>query len=740
MEILYFFLGIIFFYTKAIYCFAFCISVWFIKPNKFTPFYFLLGIFYCILHDWSIQENGMPAAEILPKAKLEGQVLSITSNKPGKTQFQFQVNELNNRPTQLKVLLSCYDKCPNFEVGEVCRLEAKLKKPSNLGNPGSFDYVNWLKVRHINWVGYIKKNSVVRIHINKSWWNLTQVRENLAKKVSHLMPSERSVGIFNALTVGITSYIDKKDWELFRKTGTTHLMVISGAHIGLISGLSFKLITWLWSRIAQFCLFYPAQKVGSILGFLMGVGYALIAGFAAPAQRAVVVCFFLSLRNFLKISFGRWQVWRYALIAVLLWEPHVVLAPGFYLSFLAVALLFIGSQRFPWKGWKKTIALQLICLFGLMPLTLYWFSYGAINGILANLIAIPLVGLVIVPLCLVNLILMQWIENSILFFPVHYVIELLFHYLKFVDSFSVINLNSGLNDILQVFALMAGLLIIACFPLRSITPAGVFLIIAGFFPGYSKVEKEEVQAITLDVGQGLGVIIRTANHTLVYDTGPKFYRGSDMAVLAIIPSLKRLGIKRLDKVIISHPDLDHRGGLDSLMAEYPVGELIVNDENFYHRGVNCHDYPQWEWDGVLFRFLGIHEIFKKNKNDNSCILQIENKAGKMLLTGDIEKKAEDYLISNYKNNLKSTILFVPHHGSKTSSSSSFIKEVAPSFALISAGVGNRYHFPHQQTLDTLKLHGIAVLNTIDCGMIISHLGNRPGEIQNNCFKSRLKNI
>lgn len=733
MEIIYFFIGIGFFYTKAMSWLGLLAGAWFVKPSWSVLIGFILAIAYCLFHEWFIQETGIPQASIISKAHLEGKITSLVADKGNKTQFQYQADRLNDKPIQLNLSLSCYENCPNFQIGERWSLEAKLKKPMNLGNPGAFDYVGWLKARHIDWVGYIKKNSAIRLEAAKPGFNLLRLRESLGREVAQLIPNLRSSAVFNALTLGLTSGLDKKDWDLFRRTGTTHLMVISGAHIGLIAGLSFSLVCWLWSRISRFCLYYPAPKVGSIFGFLMALSYALIAGFAAPAQRALVVCFFVFLKNFLRISFARWQAWRYSLLAVLLWEPHVVLLPGFYLSFIAVALLLIGNQLIPWKGWKKVICLQLICLFGLMPFTLYWFSYGAMNGIAANLLAIPLVGLVIVPLSLLNLALIPWIKIPALFIPVHYAIEALFYYLKAVDSFSQINLTFELASVGQVFALMLGMFIILCFRFQIIIPAWVILMYAGLFPGYPRVQNKEVELNVLDVGQGLAIVIRTAKHTLIYDTGAKFYRGGDMAQLAIIPFLKRIGTSKLDKIIISHPDLDHRGGLESLEAEYKPDQLIVNDVNFYHRGFNCHNYPPWEWDGVSFEFLGIQTVFK-SKNNNSCILKIQNKAGKVLLTGDIEKLAEHYLVSEYKEKLKSNILVVAHHGSKTSSSAAFIKQVAPEFALISAGFANRYHFPHQQTLNTLQNHGANIINTMNCGMITTRLGSDTGAIQNLCYQ------
>ena len=364
---------------------------------------------------------------------------------------------------------------------------------------------------------------------------------------------------------------------------------------------------------------------------------------------------------------------------------------------------------------KKTLCIQLACLFGLMPLTLYWFSYGAVNGLVANLVAIPLVGFLIVPLALINLFLLQCFDIQFLLSPIKLAIKGLLHYLSWVDSFAMINLNFSYTNLLIPLAFMLIMRVILFMPIKAIFPALATLIIAAFFPAYQRVAAGDARIDILDVGQGLAVVVQTAKHVLIYDTGMKFYQGGDMGMLAIIPYLNTLGVRKLDKIIISHPDLDHRGGLPSLEEKYPNTELIVDKVSFYHRGHSCHHYPAWIWDGVSFQFLPIGQQFR-DKNNGSCVLKIENRVGRVLLTGDIEKKAEEYLVKTYAEELQADVLLIPHHGSKTSSTFDFIKEVAPKYAVISYAFDNRYHFPHPQTLETLGRLKIAAYNTADCGM------------------------
>lgn len=734
MEILAFFAGIDFAYTKSIYPLLLIFAALFLRAHWSLVIWFLTAILWVLFHQFWIADRGMPEQLVIAKALLQGRVTSIPAISPGKAQFQFAATSLDNKPVQVTLLLSCYQRCPIFKLGQVWQLQAKLRKPANLGNPGSFDYVSSLDARHIHWTGYIKLKPLPpelleqRTHPER----LLTLRNKLADSMAQLMPKGHVLGILQALTLGITFNVDKQQWDLFRRTGTTHLMVISGSHIGLVAGLTYWLIKWLWSRASRLCLYWPAIQVASIVAFCMSLAYALLAGFAAPTQRALVACFFLFLSHFLSQRFTVWQAWRYALLAVLLFEPHAVLMPGFYLSFIAVAILILVTQRFPFKGVKQVFCLQLACLLGLMPLTLYWFSYGAVNGMAANLLAIPWIEFVIVPLALVTMLVTQWLALPVLVMPVYWATEGLLYYLRWIDSFAWLNLDFSFTQLLSPLALMAAMGLLLLLPLRTILPAALVLGLAGLFPAYPRVKEGDAWIDVLDVGQGLAVVVNTARHTLVYDTGVKFYKGGDMGKLAIIPYLNTLGITKLDKVIISHPDLDHRGGLPSLQANYPIGELVVDQVAFYKQGTTCHHYPAWQWDGVFFRFFTVVKAFK-DKNNTSCVLQVSNKKGKVLLTGDIEKAGEEDLLGTYGKQLRSTVLVVPHHGSKTSSSAAFIQQVSPQYAIISAGFDNRYHFPHQQTINTLQKNKVKIYNTADCGMVTIKLDQESSGIKFSCY-------
>lgn len=705
--------GMVFFYKKS-YLALLCLSFFcFFRPRWTLLTAFLCANLFGLIHQWWVADRNIPQVAVINGAYLSGTVASIPIQQSDKLKFEFHIDHLNEKTLDMRILLTCYQHCPKIHADEQWLVRAKLRKIHNLNNPGGFDYKTLMAAHHIEWTGYAVGQSFQKIN-NANPNSLLVVRERLASYLATFMTEEKTLGIVQALTLGVTNHISQDLWALFRRTGTTHLMVISGAHIGLVAGMIFQLIRLLLVRFQHVCLRYPTPKIASIVAILTGFSYAFLAGFGAPAERSAVASFFIFIRQVGQKKFGVWQAWRYALLIVLLTEPHAVLMPGFYLSFIAVAILLTMNQRIKTSGWRKGLLLQLSCLFGLLPFTLYWFSYGALNGFIANLLAIPLVSFVVVPLSLLTLLFGAKLTWLVMFLKM--TIAILLHYLNWIDGLASINFTKSYLSIALPLLGMTALLLCVCLPLKGIIPTAIAMLFTVIYPARLHIKMGEFQVAVMDVGQGSAALIRTHNHAILYDTGGQIYRGADMGQLVVIPYLQILGIQRLDQIIISHPDLDHRGGLRSLEAQYPIGELIVDDPGFYHRGLSCHDYPEWNWEGIQFKFFPINHL-KLSKNNRSCVLQVSNHAGKILLVGDIEREAEHYLIEKYGKSLQSTILMVPHHGSKTSSTLSFVQQVAPSHAVISYGFDNRYHFPHEQILATYQQQGIKLYTTAELGMI-----------------------
>ncbi|MDF1646223.1 MAG: DNA internalization-related competence protein ComEC/Rec2 [Legionellaceae bacterium] len=717
MEILCFFSGVAFVYLKNGYALGLLCVALFFRPRIFLCACFFMGAIWALLHAMCVVSTGMPKTSVIPRANIIGVISSIPDVTSEKTQFEFKIKSLNDKPAKARVLLTCYDECPHVSAGQVWRVDVKLKKPQNLGNPGGFNRVRSLDSHHIEWVGYTRRNTFEYLEKGGGiQQQLIKVRAYFSQHLNQHALQPETAGILQALTLGLGHQITQENWGLFRRTGTTHLMVISGAHIGLVAGLTYGGLRRFWSRFGGLALRLPAQRIASIGALLVAFIYSVLAGFGVPAERALIVCFFMLLRHIGHRSFTVWQAFRYALLAVLLFEPHSVMMPGFYLSFVAVGILITVNQIIQVKGIQKMICMQLACLFGLMPLTLFLFSYGSINGFFANFFAIPWVGFIIIPIGLLTVFLGTQCALDSVSLILDKAVGLLLMYLNWIDGFARINLDVALNTLWCVVLLMFAFGVALIFPIKRFLPVLLVFFVSGLYEKQDKIKWGEARIDVLDVAQGLAVMIRTAHHQLLYDTGVKFYRGGDMGQLAIIPYLKTLRTKYLDMIIISHPDLDHRGGLVSLEAAYTVRALLVDNPKFYHRGESCHQYSAWRWDGVFFEFLPM-PLESRKKNNHSCILKVTTDFGSMLLTGDIERSAERYLVKNYAEKLVSSFLLVPHHESKTSSSSLFLEHVSPRAAIASYGFDNRYHFPHADAEARYEQQEIPVYSTESCGLV-----------------------
>lgn len=715
MEIFCFFIGLLFFYTGHSLLPVLSVGLFIITPRWPVVFMGFSGLLVALLHQEAVKPSGLPETPVIQQAIVTGFIASIPIQSHYKTQFILHLKSINGQSANGLIQLAWYQHAEPVKAGQKWQFIVKLKKPRPYQNPGSERYDRTLSSRHIFWTGYIKGKNNQHLADKSNAYTWLKYRATLHQKLLDKTKDNPTAGILEALTLNTTTQISQEQWNLFRRTGTTHLFGVSGEHIALIFGFCFFVVKWLWSRIPYCCLLFPASAMASMTGFIAAIFYAMLAGFAPPVQRALVGCFFYTVYAIGKQRFTPWQTWRYALFFVLCLEPHAVFMQGFYFSFLAVACLLLTQQRWQLTGIKAKLALQLSCLLGLMPLTLYWYSYGSINGFIANFFAIPLVGLLIMPLALACLIFCTFDWASLLTQVLSWLVKCLYLGLGWVEHLAVFNITWPLTQISFVLALMAALLLWVLLPAKPFKPILLLCALCPLFPERTTIQPQEALINVLDVGQGLSILVRTARHVLLYDTGDRFYQGSDLGKLVILPYLKTQGIKSIDTIVISHPDKDHRGGLESIEKEIPVQTLLVNQPDEYPQGLPCHQQANWAWDGVDFRFFPIPKAFK-NRNNTSCVLKITTPQSQILFTGDIEKDAEDYLIKTYGHELASDVLILPHHASKTSSSYPFLKTVAPHYAIASLGFDNRFHFPHAKTIQSLNALHITFYRTDECGM------------------------
>jgi competence protein ComEC len=636
-----------------------------------------------------------------------GTIASIPEYQPHQLRFYFLIKEIVSPVSinyPLRVRLSGYryshgNKRPRIQKGERWQFALRLKRPRGFWNPGSFDYQAELFQQNIQATGYIVDRFSPRlIQSADFYYFIDHFRATLTDNIKKSLKGYPLAGLITALTTGIRYEITDAQWQVMRGTGTNHLFAISGLHLAFIAAIIYFITRFFYARIPYAVLVIPASQVAAVLTGLFAIFYAALAGFALPIQRAL-----LMLLVFLWATLGRRNMasgyaFHCALLIILLYSPFSVLSASFWLSFMAVAfILYSGLGRLrPAKAWRTWGRTQYSVGLGLMPISLLFFHQISWASFVANSVAIPVVGFIILPMALVGSLMTVIIPvgGSALLVLTERLLELLWRLLSTIATLEWTHYSSFIGTPWILLASVVGLLLLlapAGFPGRYIS---VFYLLPLFLWKPNGPKNGEIWFSLLDVGQGLATVVQTQHHTLVYDTGPN--RSFDAGRVVLLPFLQKLGVQKLDMLMVSHSDNDHIGGAFSLLQHMPVAHIMSSDpKKFLPRpAAFCHEKTSWEWDSVKFEIVypAANDVYLGN--NSSCVLKISNQKHSILLTGDIEKTAENYLVNHADVPLASTVLVVPHHGSKTSSSIEFLNKVQPAIALFPTGYRNQFKFPH----------------------------------------------
>ncbi|HYH40521.1 MAG TPA: DNA internalization-related competence protein ComEC/Rec2 [Burkholderiales bacterium] len=687
---------------------------------------------------WAAAAAHLRMADALPH-EWEGrdiEVVGVISSLPQpyeqSVRFEFDVEQVLTFGARVprRIVLSWWGRVgalPQVRAGERWRLGVRLKRPHGMANPHGFDYEAWLLERGVRATGHVRprgtaERTAAMVHRPGYW--VERVRENLRARILAALDGRPYAGVIAALAVGDQRAIPAHQWQTFTRTGVNHLMSISGLHVTMVSGLAYALALWLWRRSARLTLRLPAAKAAALAGVAAAFLYTLLAGFAVPAQRTLYMVCVVAVALWCGLRSQASVVLAAALLVVLLIDPWAISSAGFWLSFGAVAaILLVMVNRVAQPGWLSGwVHTQTAVTVALLPLLLALFQQVSLISPIANAFAIPLVGLAVVPLALAGMVL-----------PFDAVLHLA--HLLMAGCMIALEWMSALPDaVWQQHAPVAWTLpvgiagalwlmlprgmpgrwlgTLACLPLFLVTPPALR-------PG-------EVHVAVLDVGQGLAVVVRTAHHALLYDAGPAFGPGADSGNRIVAPYLRAVGVRRLDGMIVSHDDLDHAGGAASVLQALPVTWLgtslpdmdplpLLADAAF-----RCEAGQSWMWDDVRFDVLHpgreSHDQ-KSRENDRSCVLRLAAPGGTVVLPGDIERRAEEALLAK-GSDLFANVLVAPHHGSRTSSTSTFIDAVRPQTVIFPAGYRNRFGHPHPDVVQRYRDAGSAIHRTDRDGAVL----------------------
>ena len=680
---------------------------------------------------------------------LEGQDLQVTGvvadmphAYPTSVRFRLQVESarINGKLTTIPPLLdvgwysgvfgqegatvSLQHKPPDIRAGERWRMTLRLKAPHGTVNPHGFDYELWMWEQGVQALGTVrasaKDEAPVRLEQTASYpvaWLRQWVRDRILLKV----PDARQAGLIAALVVGDQSAIAQPDWDVFRATGVAHLVSISGLHVTMFAWLAVRCVGWWWRRSARRCQVYPAPLAALAGGVLLACGYAVFAGWGVPAQRT---CLMLATLALLRMAGARWpwpQVWMVACAIVVVLDPWALLQPGFWLSFVAVGILFASDsgkaspEAGVWQRLGRMLREQWVITLALTPLTLLLFGQVSIVGLLANALAIPWVTLVITPLAMAGVVLPGvWALAAAAAALLMGLLQWLALLPWAVLALAIPPLWAG------VAALAGGVLLVAPLPwslrVLGVPPMLVVLLWQTPAPAFRHFE-----LTAPDIGQGNAVLVRTRNHALLYDAGPRISQDNDAGLRVLVPLLNAKDLT-LNRLLISHGDADHIGGAAAVLQTQKLADVVSSIPPDHALSAlrplqRCEAGQRWTWDGVSFEILypqAQDYARPQASNAMSCVLRISNGSQSALLAGDIGVAQELQLVQS-RAPLRADVLLVPHHGSKTSSSAEFLQAVAPRWALVQSGYRNRYGHPAESVSRRYVDAGITLLNSPQCG-------------------------
>ena len=638
---------------------------------------------------------------------------------------------------------------PLIRAGERWAFAVRLKRPHGTINPGGFDLEAWLLERNLRATGYVRGDDApqrLAAFAGRPRDYVQRSRERIRDRILLALRDAPYAGVIVALVIGDQRAIPDAQWTVFNRTGITHLVSISGLHVTVFATLAGGLAFALVRRSVRITSLCPARKIAATLGLLAAAGYVLLAGAEVPAVRTWAMLAVGTIGLWCGRPGTAGIVWLMALATVLVWDPWATLSPGFWLSFGAVGMLLYAASGRIDAGvrtsrraqcqtlLKRSARAQWVVTLGLTPLTLGLFEQVSLVSPLANALAIPVVTAVVVPLALSGIVL-PWDQS---FQAAHAVVAPLLHGLEWLAAAPAAAWQQHAPLRWTVVTGVAG-------ALWLLAPHGVpgrawaILWLVPLFVVREAPPAEGTFRLTvLDVGQGLAVVVATRHHALVFDTGPRFHETADAGGRIVAPFLRHTGIRYLDGLIVSHVDLDHSGGAESLLqlvpfrwfsSSLPDDHAIVTRARATGVALTCLAGQRWTWDDVRFTVLhptlaDVHDATTK-PNDRSCVLRIDAEHGSALLTGDIEAKVEARLLQE-EAPLKADVLVVPHHGSRTSSTSAFVTAVAPRLAVFASGYRNHFGHPRADVVARYARVNAQITRTDQAGAIGVTIGRIAG--------------
>jgi len=685
--------------------------------------FYLLGV--ALAASWGGWQlyHRLPSSPEPVDLKVHGRIDSLVQHQEDRQTFTLRVLALDSEQPEHQRLrrlrVSFYHAGERLGYGDELEALIRVRSPRGLYNPAGLDTERFYLSSGLDARGYIRE--LIR-HRPVEHLSIGTLRRQFRDWLDQQF-APRSAATLRALVIGDRTGLSERQQKWLRRTGTAHLLVVSGLHVAVVATLG-----WLLGRGLSIPLLLAGMnRPGYILplsgALVTATGYAALAGWGLPVQRAWLMLLIFLVGNWQLLNLSGWQRLKLALLVILSWQPLAVLEPGLWLSFAAVALILWQLQqrqhplpepdwqRWPGQWWR----VQLALFFGLSPMLIINFNQLSLAGIGINLIAVPWVSLSIWLLPLMLLLTGFWPSIGSL---LQWNLDQIWHLLSWGAEVPGLVLQAGSPNLLVLMLALAGLLVLLLpLPLRARAPA-LLLYLPLLLAPPATPQPGQFRAWVFDVGQGQAILIETAEELLLYDTGPGFGAGRSAFPYTVAPYLRRLGNPALDRVVVSHGDMDHSGGLAALRRDYNIEQLFSGELLSGVPAESCRR-GSWESAGVQFRFLDPFgsSVEALSSNDHSCVLRVSNGRCSLLLTGDLSQSGEYRLLSAGKID-PLTWLVAGHHGSRDSTTGALLDYASPEQVLISVGFGNRFGHPHDEVIERIERRNIPWSSTARQGALL----------------------
>ncbi|HWT16713.1 MAG TPA: DNA internalization-related competence protein ComEC/Rec2 [Patescibacteria group bacterium] len=671
----------------------------------------IVGAAWLWLNAQAVMQSRWPAALDGQDAILRVEVVGLPERRERLMRFEARVIDSDALAAGATLRLNWYAPAPDLRPGDRIDATLRLRRPRGLVNPGGFDFERHALTERIAAVGYVRTGKVLDV---RGGGAIDRLRLGIAGRIDARVEDATMAALLRALAIGDVRGLRDDDWDVLRATGTGHLIAISGLHVGLVAAFGaawFALLFRTWPGLG---LRWPRPQAMAVGALATATGYALLAGFGVPVLRTLLMIAVALSATLMRRSIRSIDALLIAALVIVALDPLSLLGAGFWLSFVGVAFLIwamTGAETSVRGLWQAQVAMSV----GLLPIGAWWFAQTSVIGFAANLVAVPWITFVIVPLLLLAMLvdaLSGW--SGLLFVPAA-LLKPLWSGLTLAAQTPLAEWHFaqfGLWAMLLALVGAAWALLPRGVPMRW---AGLLLVLPLLWPAREKFADHEFELTTLDVGQGLSVLVRTRAHALVYDAGAKLSADYDFGDAVVVPSLRAMGVRDLDHLMISHLDDDHAGGRGSVKDAFPeAAESIGNDADPAPR---CEAGQSWEWDGVRFDVLHPPPHFPDLDNDNSCVLRVSSRLGSVLLPGDIGASIEQRLVREQPAAIDVDVVVVAHHGSKHSSSPEFVATTSPDTVVYARGWRNRFGHPAAEVESRWSAVGATSADTAEQGAI-----------------------